>query len=71
MNCNLCRYAAGGFCRRWPPVATAMGALWPSVQAWDWCGEFSPQAVTAQVIQLETAAAPKRRGRPPKVATDA
>jgi hypothetical protein len=70
MTCSLCRFAAGNFCRRWPPVATAMGALWPSVQSWDWCGEFSPQ-VTAQVIQLETAAAPKRRGRPPKVATDA
>lgn len=50
-TCASCFYWRGedggdGACRRYPPLATAAGALSPQTSYGFWCGEWRPQQLS-------------------------
>lgn len=47
--CIVCKFydkkhPHSGLCRRNAPMVIPQNAQWPSVDRYDWCGEFEPQA---------------------------
>jgi len=38
--CEECKFFETGFCKRFPPTFTGPRTQFPSVQSYDWCGEF-------------------------------
>lgn len=58
--CRNCAFAVGTECRRNAPEARRGPAVWPTIKASDWCGEWQPHPTAAHLFQQQAGARAQR-----------